>query len=105
MADTYNVGESASPWVQWRKPKYDGTLVPTAATVNTLVVTRPDATTVTVLIGAQRVGTDFRYATDVSYTMAGTWRWKWTASGTYTDEDGNVRAWTGVFTDEARVIA
>ena len=100
------VGESRELWVKWSRPtRNDNTgRVPVTPTVNTFTVTTPAGAVTTLLIGNAAVRateTNQRYATDVTLA-AGTTRVRCDASGSYVDDDGNTRNWTGVQAWEIR---
>jgi hypothetical protein len=100
------VGSSREVWTRWKRPnRKDNTeQVYLTPTVNTVVTTAPDGTATTTLIGAMRATeATTRYAFTQTFTAAGTWRFKATGSGTYTDDDGNTINWSEIQTWDVRV--
>lgn len=102
MQDTVNVGDVVSiesTFYRWttadpiRK-------VPADAASGSVIITKPDATTTTVAVGAMRHPDTGRYATDQTVNQQGIWLIDWNVTLTFTDEDGNSRSATVVKHDE-----
>lgn len=96
MPDTINAGDPYTTGVYaWRWSTTEPRVKkPVTLTVCTVVTTRPDATTTTTLIGSLRNPEGGRYELDGTSTVAGTYQFDWTCSGTFTDEDSNLRTYT-----------
>ena len=105
MQDTVNVGDVVSIETRfYRWTTADPIRTITAdATSGSVVITKTDATTTTVLIGAMLHPDTGRYATDQTMSQAGLWQVDWTATITFTDEDGNARTAAVVKHDEILV--
>ena len=91
VGETYIVGHYAWRWSQ-TEPIVKKAV--SSITVCTVVLTKPDGTTTTTLIGGLLNPEPGRYELAQTATLAGDHVFDWTVTGTYTDENSVLRTYT-----------
>ena len=97
MPDTITVGETFLighyAW-RWSVTEPIVKKAVTTITVCTVALTKPDGTVTTTLIGGLLNPETARYELAQTATQQGDWIADWTVSGTYTDENSVLRAYS-----------
>ena len=105
MPDTVNLGEPVAVGAWFRRFTTDdhARKVPVTLTTLAMTSTDPAGTAVAYAIGGFRVPDTGRYEVDITMATQGMWRFDWTGTGTYTDEQGNNRNYIGKRKSELHV--
>lgn len=105
MPDTINAGDPGVWGARFMRltTKEPIKKVPVALTTLALVVTDPAGTATTYAIGDFRNPEVGRYELDRTHALPGIYKGAWTATATFTDEDGNSRSYTAKRKSEIKV--